>query len=175
MARPTEYREAYAEGARKLARLGATDSEIADFYRDEPTEDDFYAEALRIIRLDRRGVIAAQKRKRAGSRKDRATPSGRVLNAVRARMWAALRGRSDGALFSRLGYSADDLMRRLEGGFVDGMGWHNYGNWHIDHIEPCAAFDLTDDDQFSRCWRLENLRPLWAEANIRKGAKHGAA
>lgn len=32
MARPTEYREAYAEGARKLARLGATDAEIADFY-----------------------------------------------------------------------------------------------------------------------------------------------
>lgn len=30
--RPTEYREAYAEGARKLARLGATDEEIADFY-----------------------------------------------------------------------------------------------------------------------------------------------
>lgn len=30
--RPSEYREAYAEGARKLARLGATDAEIADFY-----------------------------------------------------------------------------------------------------------------------------------------------
>lgn len=32
MARPTEYKEAYVEGARKLARLGATDAEIADFY-----------------------------------------------------------------------------------------------------------------------------------------------
>lgn len=32
MARPTEYREAYAEGARKLAKLGATDAEVADFY-----------------------------------------------------------------------------------------------------------------------------------------------
>jgi hypothetical protein len=32
MARPTEYKEAYAEGARKLAMLGATDAEIADFY-----------------------------------------------------------------------------------------------------------------------------------------------
>lgn len=30
--RPTDYREAYVEGARKLARLGATDAEIADFY-----------------------------------------------------------------------------------------------------------------------------------------------
>lgn len=32
MARPTEYKAAYAEGARKLAQLGATDAEIADFY-----------------------------------------------------------------------------------------------------------------------------------------------
>lgn len=32
MARPTEYKAAYAEGAMKLARLGATDAEIADFY-----------------------------------------------------------------------------------------------------------------------------------------------
>lgn len=32
MARPSEYKSAYAEGARKLAKLGATDAEIADFY-----------------------------------------------------------------------------------------------------------------------------------------------
>lgn len=30
--RPTDYREAYVEGARKLACLGATDAEIADFF-----------------------------------------------------------------------------------------------------------------------------------------------
>lgn len=30
--RPTDYRDAYVEGARKLARLGATDAEIADFF-----------------------------------------------------------------------------------------------------------------------------------------------
>jgi hypothetical protein len=33
MARPSDYREAYVEGARKLARLGATDEEIADFFK----------------------------------------------------------------------------------------------------------------------------------------------
>ncbi len=47
--RPTDYREAYAEGARKLANLGATDAEIADFfdvdvrtiYRWKNTHDEF--------------------------------------------------------------------------------------------------------------------------------------
>lgn len=32
MARPTKYREEYAEQAAKLCRLGATDKEIADFF-----------------------------------------------------------------------------------------------------------------------------------------------
>lgn len=32
MARPTEYKEAYVNGAQKLAKLGATDAEIADFF-----------------------------------------------------------------------------------------------------------------------------------------------
>ena len=30
--RPTDFRKAYIEGARKLARLGATDAEVADFF-----------------------------------------------------------------------------------------------------------------------------------------------
>jgi len=32
MARPTDYRESYVDGAKKLAKLGATDEEIADFF-----------------------------------------------------------------------------------------------------------------------------------------------
>lgn len=32
MSRPSSYKDAYAEGAKKLARLGATDAEVADFY-----------------------------------------------------------------------------------------------------------------------------------------------
>lgn len=30
--RPPDYKEAYAEGAKRLARLGATDAEVADFF-----------------------------------------------------------------------------------------------------------------------------------------------
>lgn len=49
MGRPTEYKSAYADGARKLALLGATDAEVADFYdvdvrtiyRWKNTHDDF--------------------------------------------------------------------------------------------------------------------------------------
>ena len=46
---------------------------------------------------------------------------------------------------------------------------------HVDHIRPCAAFDLTSAEDFAACWSLENLQPLWASENVRKGASYGAA
>jgi len=36
-------------------------------------------------------------------------------------------------------------------------------------VRPCSSFDQTDPLQFARCWSLENLQPLWAADNIRKG------
>lgn len=100
-----------------------------------------------------------------------ANPSARIRNAVAARMWAALKGKTDGALFSRLGYSPAELVGHLESQFSGGMEWANYGLWHVDHIRPCAGFDQTDPDQFRDCWALSNLQPLWAADNLRKGAK----
>lgn len=59
----------------------------------------------------------------------------------------------------------------MESQFKRGMSWKNYGRWHIDHIIPCAEFDLTDDAQLKRCFHFSNLRPLWAADNISKGSK----
>lgn len=174
--RPTLFRPEYVEQARKLALLGATDREVADFFDTSPSEDDWYRECLRVIREDRRGVFAARKKERAAAkrRRRRASPSFRVEESMRARMWAAMKGRTDGALFSRLGYSAEELVAHLERLFCGGMSWANYGKWHIDHVKPCASFDQADPDQFKACWALSNLQPLWASDNIRKGAKHVA-
>jgi hypothetical protein len=58
----------------------------------------------------------------------------------------------------------------IESQFNRGMSWRNYGRWHIDHIVPCAEFDLTDDAQLKRCFHFSNLRPLWARDNLRKGS-----
>lgn len=39
--------------------------------------------------------------------------------------------------------------------------------WQIDHIVPQAHFQFTsmEDDEFQRCWALENLRPYSAKQN----------
>lgn len=175
--RPSSYKPEFARQAAKLAELGATDQEVADFFEVDRTEEEFFAYWLDLKRQDRSGVIAVHKKKRTAAKRKRLdnSPSLRLKEATRSRIWASLKGATDGALFSRLGYSVDRLRAHLESLFDDGMTWANYGKWHVDHIKPCAKFDLTDPHQFKECWSLENLQPLWAQQNCRKGANYGAA
>jgi hypothetical protein len=70
-----------------------------------------------------------------------------------------------------LGCSYQEFARHLESQFEPGMSWENRHQWHIDHIRPCASFDLTDPEQQRRCFHWSNMQPLWAEDNLRKHAK----
>lgn len=78
-----------------------------------------------------------------------------------------------GHYFEVLKYSPDELARHLENRFTDGMTWENYGEWHVDHITPITAFNFQEigDDEFMKCWSLDNLQPMWGEDNIRKSNK----
>ena len=69
-----------------------------------------------------------------------------------------------------LGCSEEFLMSYLESQFEDWMTWDNYGpDWHVDHIKPCASFDLTDPKQQEECFHWSNLQPLSASENMSKG------
>jgi len=72
-----------------------------------------------------------------------------------------------------LGCTIEHSRTHLESLFQDGMTWENHGThgWHIDHIKPCAAFDLTDPEQQKQCFHYTNLQPLWAEDNLKKSDK----
>lgn len=74
-----------------------------------------------------------------------------------------------------LGCSVKSFMLYLESKFEVGMTWDNFGRWEIDHILPCALFDLTKPDHQRRCFHFSNLQPLWKPENASKGAKlfHG--
>jgi len=69
-----------------------------------------------------------------------------------------------------IGCSAEELVAHLEAQFTEGMTWENYGEWHVDHVRPCASFDLTDPAQQRQCFHHTNLQPLWAEENLTKGS-----
>ncbi len=59
-------------------------------------------------------------------------------------------------------------MAWLESQFVHGMGWHNRSLWHVDHIVPLSAFDLSCVEQQRVAFHYTNLRPLWAAENVAK-------
>jgi hypothetical protein len=72
-----------------------------------------------------------------------------------------------------LGCSLDQLRVHLESQFCHGMTWENHGPvWHIDHIRPCASFDLLDPVQQRACFHYTNLQPLLALENWKKGATY---
>jgi hypothetical protein len=67
-----------------------------------------------------------------------------------------------------LGCSVEQLKKHLEKQFKLDMNWSNYGKWHVDHINPCASFDLSKTSEQKKCFNYTNLQPLWAEENLRK-------
>lgn len=81
-----------------------------------------------------------------------------------------------------LGCSKPELKSYLELKFLPTITWDNYGKyWHIDHIIPCALFDLTKEEEQKKCFHYTNLQPLFAvdivingvfyKGNINKGDK----
>lgn len=61
------------------------------------------------------------------------------------------------------------LKKYIEKQFKEGMGWNNYGKWHIDHIVPLSI--AKTDIEIKKLCHYSNLQPLWAEDNIRKSNK----
>lgn len=78
-----------------------------------------------------------------------------------------------GHYFEILGYSQQDLVNHLDKQLKDGMTWKNYGEWHVDHKLPITSFNFKDiyDEEFKKCWSLDNLQPMWGEENIYKSNK----
>jgi len=82
-----------------------------------------------------------------------------------------LRGTKTKSTFKYFNYTFEELKNHLESLFQEGMTWDNYGDWHIDHIIPRSNYDHTDVKQVEECWSLQNLQPLWAKDNLKKGNK----
>lgn len=92
----------------------------------------------------------------------------KITCILRCRMKNAMRKKA--STRSLTGCSYDFLMGYLESKFTKGMSWNNYGDggWHIDHIRPCASFDLFEEEERRKCFNYTNLQPLWATSKIAK-------
>ncbi len=102
----------------------------------------------------------------------------RLASSLRGRIWFVLKRNKKSALtVELLGCSIEFLRSYLEQRFTYGMSWDNYGTgkngkgmkeWHIDHIKPCASFNLSNPEEQHKCFHYTNLQPLWATENFKK-------
>ena len=120
-------------------------------------------------------IVSGKKCKKCQNRmqtiKASSTPQGKINMRMRVSIGKALKGNKLNRKWAELvGYNAEKLKKHLEKLFLPGMGWHNYGKWHIDHIIPKSKFNYKnpEDPDFKRCWALNNLQPLWARDNLVK-------
>ncbi len=125
-----------------------------------------------------KNLVLRRKYRREYNLRYRTTDKYRFENALRQRIFRAIKLRTKGttkkcaSTESLLGCSIKDLRIYLESRFEVGMSWLNFGKvWHVDHIMPCAIFDLSRNNHQKRCFHFSNLRPCFAIENIKKGKK----
>lgn len=104
----------------------------------------------------------------------------KISQTLRARLNSAIKNDYKRCSAVRdLGCSIEEFKIYIEAMFEPWMTWENFGvykvggerKWHLDHIKPLAAFDLTDQAQLEEAVHYTNYQPLCAIENIRKGAK----
>ena len=98
----------------------------------------------------------------------------KIKDGMRKRILEVLKrdgGKKTQRTMKLVGCTVEELKQHIEKQFKPGMSWKKRHLFHIDHIIPCASFDLTKLSQQKKCFHYTNLQPLWAIDNIKKGAK----
>ncbi len=125
-----------------------------------------------------------QQRQERENDRCRNDPQVHVRKCLRMRLGQALRKSGTQKTIRTMDLIGTDikaLMNYIESLWQPGMSWDNYGSladgskptdqvWHIDHILPCASFNLLDPEEQKKCFHYTNLQPLWAKDNLNKGA-----
>jgi len=95
---------------------------------------------------------------------------------MRILMYASIRKTKNGRKWEELaGYTVNELRNHIGKLFTEGMDWDKFANGeiHIDHKLPVSHFNFTspEDNDFKKCWALDNLQPMLAIDNIKKSNK----
>lgn len=108
--------------------------------------------------------------------------SGQIRDALKKRKI----NKNGESVFKFLPYSLEALVKHIESQFEPWMSWDKWGlynseiwddndsstwTFHIDHIIPQSEFNYTStqDEEFKKCWALENLRPYSSKQNLLDG------
>lgn len=103
-------------------------------------------------------------KKKAYAKKQRQKPTWKLRMAV-SHTFRRISKKKPTKTEKLLGCTCEEAVKYIETLFEEGMSWDNYGEWHIDHIRPVSSFA---ENELHLMNRIENLQPLWAEANLSK-------
>lgn len=99
----------------------------------------------------------------------------KIYSNIQSRIYSALKSdniKKKDSTLNIIGCSIDFYKNWLEFQFNENMNWNNHGEyWHIDHVKPCASFDLLDDTQIKECFSWKNVRPIEKVLNLSKSDK----
>jgi len=127
------------------------------------------AERAEQSRLSARAYYHANKR--AIYQRNNANPKIAMARRLRQRLWKVTKGKfREVSTMQLVGCTLPELIAHIESRFKPGMTWENRKAWHIDHIRPCASFDLSQLQEQRACFHYTNLQPLWASENLWKSA-----
>ncbi len=149
----------------------------------------YYAEnkeGIKQYRAENKEHINENKNEYQKNRK-KTDPAFKLRNNVSISVNKALRSNGSSkngkSILKHLPYTIEELKQYLELLFESWMSWGNHGKynaktwdeddqstwvWNIEHITPQAHLPYTsmEDNNFKKCWELENLRPYNAKKNI---------
>lgn len=113
----------------------------------------------------------SEKRRLRLNERYKTEPNFRIAVLLRTRMLNALRNAQKfGAALDILGCSVEYFKEYIASKFKGNMTWENRGKvWHLDHIKPCAKFNLSDESQQRICFHYTNMQPLFVAENLVKG------
>ena len=109
-----------------------------------------------------------------------------ISASIRSAIKNAGSNKQSNSFLNYVDWNINDLKQHLEKQFESWMNWNNWGiykinewddnnqltwKWQIDHIIPQSELLYTDmsEDNFKKCWSLENLRPYSAKQNAIDG------
>lgn len=108
-------------------------------------------------------------------KKQKENPNYQIKYSLRSNLKSRLKTNNetkDDRTLTYVGCSVEFFKGWLEYNFDKKMNWKNRGSyWHIDHIMPCASYNLSKQKEIHECYHWTNLRPLYKKENIQKSDK----
>ena len=162
-----QYEEIKADPVKKAAYDERSRKSSAKFRAENQALCSQRSAASRLKKIDEYNAKAVQRQ----THRLASDPEYRFTQTLRQRVLQAIKkcGAAKSAFTQDLlGCSYEEARQHLAAQFEEGMSWNNHGEWEIDHIRPCASFDLFDSAQQRECFHYTNLQPLWRSDNRKK-------